>query len=202
MPHLHHFSEHFPGFCLPSFQTEEHGARRPAPYAHSNKGNTCPGSNNPAATNAAMLSMLKDLSAHGDCLPRLIHSCRHKRCNAVCHAPSQIRRSLTNRAFSHYTRFTYPREVTACPGSDTPAATNAAMLSVVPPPTTHVSGRPKCAAAWGDTREDGEPGAMTRGGNKVANACERIERYTSVSKGICALNKGGKGAGGDDAQGE
>mmetsp|Transcript_18482 Transcript_18482/g.51866 ORF Transcript_18482/g.51866 Transcript_18482/m.51866 type:complete len:200 (-) Transcript_18482:321-920(-) len=57
------------------------------------------------------------------------------------------------------------------------------MLSVVPPPTTHVSGRPKCAAAWGDTREDGEPGAMTRGGNKVANAWDASQSGYSSHPG-------------------
>lgn len=61
-----------------------------------------------------------------------------------------------------------PRLVTACPTSLTPAATNAAMLSVVPPHTTAEAGRPARAAAAGDSGATGAPGARTRAGSSLA----------------------------------
>jgi hypothetical protein len=63
-----------------------------------------------------------------------------------------------------------PRLVTACPTSVTPAATNAAMLSVVPPQTRAPGGSPARAAAAGERGATGAPGATTVGGSSGAKS--------------------------------
>jgi hypothetical protein len=88
--------------------------------------------------------------------------------------------SSTRASLSSLTARVLPRDVTASPTSLTPAATNAAMLSVVPPHTRQVGGRPvRCAtsAVMGPT---GVPGPTTARGSRCAKGCRE-----GVRQGRC-----------------
>lgn len=86
---------------------------------------------------------------------------------------------------SNLTASVDPRLVTAWPASLAPAATNAAMESVVPPLTTQDGGRPVAAAAAGVMGATGAPGAMTVRGSRWANGC----RGWQTSEGLYQKQK-------------
>lgn len=64
-----------------------------------------------------------------------------------------------------------PRLVTASPAAVTPAATNAAMLSVVPAHTRQVRGKPVLLATAGVIGDMTDDGARTWQGKIAANSC-------------------------------
>lgn len=72
------------------------------------------------------------------------------------------------------------------PGCVTPAARNAAMLSVVPPHTMQLRGRPLRSAASAVTGATGAPGATTSRGSRCANGCKT---GVGVTETLCSKHE-------------
>lgn len=96
--------------------------------------------------------------------------------SCCCHPPSRwlytpYAASSTLSSLSSFTAMVDPKLVTASPTWLTPAATKAAMLSVVPPHTMQLRGRPVRLAAAAVTAATGAEGATTVLGNSSAYSC-------------------------------